>query len=673
MCKERSKVYKNSDRLSYEVDSPYTYPIVLLKEDRAFKGTLAAGSTLAAYNKIAFSTYNKWTAALVLKSLHSFLKYDEKTKNGILAPNISWNASDSETSTASVRNNETEAGNFCEFVFSTLPANINGVESTSGRHIEPKSVWAKILKNTYIWIKAPFFGDYIQPEAFNQDLNENADVIHKNLILSKQADFRKWDETTSVDTGTDAASGPYIPNTSPLVDLITKDKSNIKNPNYATEGDIKKVIELGDDVQSSPIGSIAIAPNIRDTLANSFDEFDTINLPNYFDPEVNKVPGDYEKGDSILNKGVYKLPTIIPKEGNLYLDGRILSPTIDELWIYLKKLTTGRCDDTSILDSISEKDTSLPIGTDSSEKRKNIQDTRLKDSVDAEFKFTYKGNTSNQVVYGDVLETVCNLESINDKQVLNVNPTKVINNNDGIQYRLFDALNHLSTEITTFDEADKEENKRSITNFTAWEDSSHSNDRVVKNNAVVTNAAYWSPRKEAPYSLRELEAIILGNKYNLVSFARFIKENYTVAGKLGYVDRIPSETSDKTWISAAGSLYQFHRDYNFNVADPNTFFKLDGKGDPLSEKGNTDKHVGMDATFNDLLSVDATKEDNLCLYDSDIKKTSKRPLLVANYGKSEFLPETEGAYYGSDVYLAADGTWRYKAEHMRLPILRSEY
>ena len=49
------------------------------------------------------------------------------------------------------------------------------------------------------------------------------------------------------------------------------------------------------------------------------------------------------------------------------------------------------------------------------------------------------------------------------------------------------------------------------------------------------------------------------------------------------------------------------------------------------------------------------------------------PLLVRNYGKSVYLSEEFGSYSGADIYMAADGTWRYKAEHSRVPILRSRY
>ena len=108
--------------------------------------------------------------------------------------------------------------------------------------------------------------------------------------------------------------------------------------------------------------------------------------------------------------------------------------------------------------------------------------------------------------------------------------------------------------------------------------------------------------------------------------------------------------------------------------NPNTYFELGGKGDGTS---------GYDITAGDL---DGGQEVNMegpgiipvYILDKNLKRTTEinetqLPIMASNYGTSKLLHEEQGKYTGADIYMAADGTWRYKAEHMRLPILRSRY
>ena len=95
---------------------------------------------------------------------------------------------------------------------------------------------------------------------------------------------------------------------------------------------------------------------------------------------------------------------------------------------------------------------------------------------------------------------------------------------------------------------------------------------------------------------------------------------------------------------------------------------------------NNNGDNGRDATFGEKKKKKENHKDGTIIYLLDkknkrtnIEKTSSMPLLVENYGKSVTLASEQGEYTGADVYMAADGTWRYKAEHMRTPILRSRY
>ena len=127
-------------------------------------------------------------------------------------------------------------------------------------------------------------------------------------------------------------------------------------------------------------------------------------------------------------------------------------------------------------------------------------------------------------------------------------------------------------------------------------------------------------------------------------------ETFGVTGQFGKVVK-------DTYNSAAGSLYQFHKDYNFHVDTPNTWFNQNGDGTP--EKGTS------------IVLDDPTKTpvglENLVGKNISVKK------FAANYGKNENFVEDPEKVSASDVYLAADGTWRYVFDQVRVPVLKSRF
>ena len=42
-----------------------------------------------------------------------------------------------------------------------------------------------MCKNTFVWVRCPFFGDYINPDSFMQDLNTESKVKFSEIILGK--------------------------------------------------------------------------------------------------------------------------------------------------------------------------------------------------------------------------------------------------------------------------------------------------------------------------------------------------------------------------------------------------------------------------------------------------------------------------------------------------------
>jgi hypothetical protein len=366
-----------------------------------------------------------------------------------------------------------------------------------------------------------------------------------------------------------------------------------------------------------------------------------------------------------------KFPTVVPKDGNLYVDGRIIGPTIDEIWIMLKKLTGGRLSDINSNGRAVTLDMGIPVGTGV---HLNNTDTTMTEVPDSEFKFTLKTTDGEEVSkYGDPIDfqytPISDTANINlFDQKLSV--TKFVNQNNKITYPVYSSLKLLSDDIVAHVDDGKATvlnadaggklTDRRITNFTAWKDvktkaelDANGDKNVVSDNESI-EAGYWAPRK-VPYSLRELEAMIMGNKYNIITQARFVKENFAVTGGLG---KRNGENPDNMSNFASGSLYQLHKNYNFDVANPNTFYNYEGT---LTGFNGDNVPVGAQAELDD--------ED----WRSPEQKAAGHIRYVENYGTSKALSEDQEKYSSSDVYLSAFGDWRYVSDHNRIPILRGEW
>ena len=501
-----------------------------------------------------------------------------------------------------------------------------------------------LLSYIYLWVKAPFCADYIDPEDFNQDLNQDADVIHRNLLLannynSVRNNFNRYNEDVDYegkasDDMLEKMSRPYCPMTSPMKDILSEKLMLLSGVSGDTIRDkAQKLLEdsLKDD---SIIGSVLVSPKGKD-IANvaRFTPF------TFYDPESR------EEVDYYNDLG--KLPTLIGRDGNLTTDGRIMSPTIDELWYIIYKTILGHSNESSNVISLPKSnnygsgDTSLFEAT----KEYNWTDDEAGNIKGSPLSFLFKTNDKGEVNGIDVDEWVANP----DEHFINVHT----------------QIQRISTDITTFFDEQNPDIKYSRDIFHTGDDIALGDAQTHTKDEITAKGREYGPRN-VPLSLRELEAAIMGIKYNVDNNFIFDSKTYAVTGKFGKVEK------DKEGvIVAGGSLYQMHRDYNANVTSPNTVFKMgaDNNGDN-----------GRDATFGDLNNQKEHHTNGTTVYLLDkknkrtnVEKTSGMPLLVENYGKSVTLAREQGEYTGSDVYMAADGTWRYKAEHMRTPILRSRY
>lgn len=151
-----------------------------------------------------------------------------------------------------------------------------------------------------IWVRCSFFADYIIPDTFNQDLAQSSQVTHKNLVIGL-GDYRRYSREDPT-----AETKPYLPATPPRNDLLqvsTADAAPFPIPSYSGTHDA-----AGAD-HRAPLG--------------------------WYDP-------DYPDSVNPASK-----LTAIPKQGNAYVSGRIFSPTIDELWTYIKKMVDGQGSDTA--------------------------------------------------------------------------------------------------------------------------------------------------------------------------------------------------------------------------------------------------------------------------------------------------------------------------------------
>lgn len=586
--------------------------IILYKKDTTFSSTMSFEDNKEAFTKIKLNTSSELVQKLIVGAVFF----------------------NSDTSLPDFENN-----NYSQ-VFSYLLNNCSD-----------------LLKHIYLWVKAPFCADYIDPEDFNQDLNQDADVIHRNLLLSNNYDgvrnnFNRYTESYNAENYNAATindyierlSRPYTPTNSPLKDFLSEKLgqsvgADIQDVETAAQALIENSYE--DD---HIIGSVLTVPGSEE---ENPDQSTTRYTPfNFYDPESREEKEYYTS--------LGRIPTLIGRDGNLVTDGRLLSPSIDEIWYIIKKLISGQPAASYVRDSDN-------ISSPYNEHATNS--TTLTEAVNAQYKID--SVTLDPIDFEYTTDDNGDVSGISIKE-FTVQPEKV-------EHHIYNLLKVVSNRINSFYEQQNEidsaltESKEGIVYSGNSRDITRTGEDLILGTTKMAQSSLanneYGPRSSAPLSLRELEAAILGNKYNIENNFMFISKTYAVTGKFGK----QLEDENKNIISA-GSLYQFHRDYNADVENPNTYFKM----------GATDDD-GRDATFGDLNGqVEKINSIDVYLLDEHNRRTDKikqgvMPLLVENYGKSALLEAEQGSYTGADVYLAADGTWRYKAEHMRLPILRSRY
>jgi hypothetical protein len=463
------------------------------------------------------------------------------------------------------------------------------------------------LKSTYVWLKCSVYGDYIREKDFNQILNQSADVQFKNINIGLKSDFNNYDELAEA-TGDNLSENSlaYLPKTAPGIDLHSRDFfADFGDSSIDVKTAVKEVIDSTLDSDNSNLKGLNAAINRTSAANGEISNFDHLSPPGYFDPE------------SRLDASAYTdKPILFEDDGTFRSKGRILNVSIDEIWNYTKRLVYGRKADTNS-DTPSILTGEIFALNESQTQTDTYAYPARKDT------FAYKNGETVEAKQGDVLDW--SYKTTNAKLQAIVN--SFVSNPKAIKYNILTELENLSKEII----GDKSD--RDIKNFLPWmisEDGTFQTDSVEENTAITVG--FWSARNN-PLSLTEAELWIKMLRYNFISQARFVKENFVVDGGLGRKTNTTDEIS-----KTAGSLYQLHNKYNFKVNDPNTI-------------------------------VDVTK----IIYDPEGNYLNDNVVVLRdnqyNYGSSKELPESSKAFSTSDVYLAADGTWRYLFDHVRVPVL----
>jgi len=393
-------------------------------------------------------------------------------------------------------------------------------------HINP--VLRYLLEHCYVWIKCSFFADYIDYRDFDQSLNKSAKVIHENLMLTKTGDFKRYNKLFS--EGAIAArdlaraSRPYLPSTTPSVDILRDTLLPTRQGNFNFRQQMDFIIENADDPHSR-IGALPVEP-----LELQIDGMDTPHFTSealdtppqvWFDPESRKGSEDYND-----------FPILIPKDGNLIMNGRIISPTIDELWKMIKELAGGRKPDN---EAVSEnEEAGYPRGLND---RRVTVDTRP--SIRSH---KFKNYRTNADVIGDPTNIDYNL----DAEEPHYEITSWINNPSQIEYNIIKELIDLNTLIVNSGNID-----------------------LIKERIDTINLPTSYNPSTNPWSLREIESQLKGLRWNLCYYITHIQNFGVYNGMIGR-----NNSDDKEYNVNAGGLYQLHKEYDaknsFN--QPNTVY-----------------------------------------------------------------------------------------------------
>ena len=473
-----------------------------------------------------------------------------------------------------------------------------------------------VLRNTFVWVKCSFYADYVDYRDFDQSLNRLSDVIHRNVLVGA-GNYARYDaaftrigsDPKAVELAKD--SRPYIPISIPGVDLVSSTLYDGYDPVSPVDSVEKMMIEA--DKAMSRLGSIIVEPL---EMSNSPDILDTPTRTNrpppvWFDPESRRPANDYTDH-----------PIAVGKWGNIVTQGRIMSPTIDELWIAIKKLAGGRNVDPTQAPTnlIVTPDIGYPVGQPQGNPggldHSIPRDTRF---VSKKHKFSGE-NFSNPAAgangdrkTGDPIKIEYDFsETIGKYSVV-----EWINDPSFIAYKDLAELTALSNRMTI---------DGATSGFGAT---------LTSVERPHTNAAFqtsYNP-SETIWSLREVEAAIKGLRWNVTNLSRFFELNLAYSGKVGRPNADPTIGTHPNL--ARGSAYTLHRDFNPNTHNTVYDNRYDSAEQPYPTRGR-----GVQ-----LLVAEEIPDFQLT------------------------TPPRRTNYPASSAYIAADGYWRSTWQMVNVPVI----
>jgi len=488
-----------------------------------------------------------------------------------------------------------------------------------------------LLRNSWFFVKCAFYADYIDYRDFAQSLNKEAAVKHKNLIVSKEGDFDRFDHSfdrTSEGWKAQMASRntrPYAPANTPTEDFLTEDLANTNNTlgdissQGLTDPMIRALVKLGLD-PDGVIGSVHVEPfELRQKNQSDEDarltnkpgtEGDPGIPPMFFDPDSRKPIDAYEG----------TIPVAIPRDGNVVVDGRIFSPTIDEIWSAIKKLAGGRSPD-PYGDPSSSTTTSAavnvgdfggyPVGT--GEKIVEV-DTHL-------YVKNFPFRDIDAKKYGDPLRIEYNLDSETDEGSFRV--VSWINDPSDLRLNIIRELSGLMNSLTDhFGSIPNSDFMTQLIDPVKW--------------ASEFSTDYRGQYSHGSYvmSLREIEGLVKGLRYNFAYLISVLDRMNVWAGPVGQRNTDDVDGIGDRFNRAGGTAYMLHRGYSGLTG-------TDGSRNPHNTVFDGRETEGSKKWFGNL----------------------KDP---SRWSQSHQVPTWA-------VYMGADGEWHSTAQALILPVIREKW
>ncbi len=585
------------------------------------------------------------------------------------------------------------------------------IEALAEKIAEEDSDTIILLKKINVFVKAPFVADYVNKSDFGQELHQSSSVGHRNLILSTSGSA---DRLENADDKYDSSQRPaYISSQIPIKDAL-------ENRYYETI----KTTQTGvfNSVSTSTIaGQLAELQqrsflekyDIGQTLEDSF-RYTTAHAPvvhtGYFDPDLIDY-STYASRFSLTSR-----PRVVPLEGNLWTDGRIFSPTIDELWFVIKKLISGRS-----ADSISSRgsytdspDTryehnyidARPVGYDST--LVETFDSRLSEIRTVDFAFTDSSNASRvgdpiEVLYYDASGNSYTSDRLDGVDIVSTKVSKYLTQPDQNKLYILPRLAELINQHSSYTDVSssiysilprdlvapsgEEDYKYSLLDgksLSYWYEKYSSGDLNTSTEVSTVVGGRWSPRIY-PMSLRELESNIYSNRFNIESTIEWVFNDFVQSGRYNFTNYGWNGDSSNVTKAAAetqSTLFQLHKQYNHKANNPNTLFNLyhvDDEASTLQTYKSTDSYTQVanqqfGVNINYSRHSDETAIKDLDGRDRATYTYRRLPIYAKNYSQDEVDSQYE--FNTSHVFLAVDGEYHYCNAvdgKVRIPTLLSRY